>query len=75
MSVSPGYLPAIMFTGSREESTEFSEDGTVVKYSVKLRTPAMGHPSWGQPIRGSRCGLSRRRSIRGTGAHACQART
>lgn len=35
MSVSPGYLPAIMFTGSREESTEFSEDGTKVSKSKR----------------------------------------
>lgn len=44
MSVSPGYLPAIMFTGPREESTEFSEDGTVVKYSVKPRFPYIDCP-------------------------------
>lgn len=50
MSVSPGYLPAIMFTGSREESTEFSEDGTVVKYSVKPRFPYIDCPECGEPL-------------------------
>lgn len=50
MSVSPGYLPAIMFTGSREESTEFSEDGTVVKYSVKPRFPYIDCPECGESL-------------------------
>lgn len=50
MSMSPGYLPAIMFTDSRSESTEFSDDNKVVKYSVKPRFPLMDCPNCFEPL-------------------------
>jgi transposase len=39
MSVSPGYLVPIKYIDSPDKSTEFSEDGRVVKFKVKARNP------------------------------------